>query len=194
MQTIFAEYGWPNTLVTDNGPCYTSKGFQMLMKSMTVNHITSSSHYPQINGLTEKFMGIVKNLFYKGQSPYRALMMYRNTPLRGSLPSQMQILQGRQACTDLPLPHAAMVKMGVNHTPRTTAEILCLRDKSLSVQTHDIPVGQPVTYREPHYGRWYQATVTQRWWKRGHISSKLMEMCYTGKHRHILSLTSLRNK
>ena len=43
MQAIFAKYGWPNTLVTDNDPCYTSKEFQMLIQSMSVNHITRSS-------------------------------------------------------------------------------------------------------------------------------------------------------
>ena len=42
MQSIFPEYGWPNTLVTDNGPCHTSKEFQILMQSMSVNHLTSS--------------------------------------------------------------------------------------------------------------------------------------------------------
>ena len=152
MQAIFAEYKWPNTLVTDNGPCYTNKEFQKLIYSMSTNHITSSPHYPQSNGLAEKFVGIMKNLFYKakeeGQSPYRALMEYRNTPLYGSLPSPMQILQGRQAHTDLSLSHAAMVKMGVNHATRPTAEILHLRDKSLSTQTHNIPVGQTCSCTE----------------------------------------------
>ena len=28
MQAICAEYGWPDTLVTDNRPCYTSKEFE----------------------------------------------------------------------------------------------------------------------------------------------------------------------
>ena len=146
MQAIFAKYGWPNTLVTDNGPCYTCKEFQMLMESMSVNHITSSYHYPQSNGLVEKFVGIIKNLFHtakeEGQSPYTALMVYRNTPLNGSLQSSMQILQCRQAHTDLPLSHTAKVKMGINHTPRPTAEILCVKDKSLSAPIHDIPIGQ----------------------------------------------------
>ena len=41
MQAIFAEYRWPDTLVMTNGPCYTSKDFQTLMESMSVNHITS---------------------------------------------------------------------------------------------------------------------------------------------------------
>ena len=124
MQEIFAKYRWPDTLVTDNRPCFTSKEFQMLMQSMSVNHITSSPHYPQSYGLAEKFVGIIKNVFHKakeeGQSPYTALMAYTNTPLNGILQSPMQILQGRQAHTDLPLSHAAKVKMGINHAPRPT--------------------------------------------------------------------------
>ena len=73
MQAIFAEYGWPDTLVTDNGPCYTSKEFQMLVKFMSVNHITSSPHYPQSNGLAEKFVGIIKNLFHKAKEEANSL-------------------------------------------------------------------------------------------------------------------------
>ena len=166
MQAIFSKYGWPNTLVTDNGPSYTSKEFQILMKSMSVNPITSSLHYPQSNGLVGKFVGIIKNLFHKakeeGQSPYTALIVYRNIPLKGSLQSSMQILQGRQACTDLPLLHAAKVKMGINHILRPSAEILCVKDKSLSTPAHDIPIGQNVMYRELYDGRWYPATVIQQ--------------------------------
>ena len=133
---------------------------------MSVHHITSSPHYPQSNGLAEKFVGIIKNLFHKakeeGQSPYTALMVYRNTPLNGTLQSLMQILQGRQAHTDLLLSHAAKVKMGINHAPRPTAEILCIKDKSLSSPTHDIPISQHVMYREPNDRRWYPATIIQQ--------------------------------
>ena len=143
-EAIFAEYRWPNTLVTDNGPCYASKEFQKLMEFMSINHITGSPHYPQSNGLAEKFLGIMKNLLYKakkeGQSPCRALMVYRNTPLCGSLQSPMQILQDRQTHADLPLSHAAKLKMGINHVPRPAEEVLSLQDKSLSTQTHNIPV------------------------------------------------------
>ena len=39
----------------------------MLMKSVSVNHVTSSSHYPQSNGLAEEFLGIIKNLFHKAK-------------------------------------------------------------------------------------------------------------------------------
>ena len=52
-KSIFLGYGWPDTLVSDNGPCYTAKTFTNLMKEYAVNHITSSPHYPQSNGLVE---------------------------------------------------------------------------------------------------------------------------------------------
>ena len=127
----------------------------MLMQSMSVNHITSSPHYPQINGLVEKFVRIFKNIFHKakkeGQSPYTALMVYRNTPLNGTLQLPMQILQGRQAHTDLPLLYAAKVKMGIICAPRRHAEILHVKDKSLSAPLMIYPLvrmsctGNPMT-------------------------------------------------
>ena len=33
-KSIFSEYGWPDTLVSDNGPCYTVETFSNLMKNM----------------------------------------------------------------------------------------------------------------------------------------------------------------
>ena len=98
-QSIFSEYGWPDTLVSDNGPCYTAEMFTNLMKEYAVNHITSSPHYPQSNGLAEKFVQIVKNLFYKveeeGVDINKYLMLYRNTPLTCTSKSPMQMLQQR---------------------------------------------------------------------------------------------------
>ena len=64
---VFSEYGWPETLISDSGPCYTSQAFISVMKVFSVNNITSSLHYPQSNGLTEKYMQIVKCLFNKSK-------------------------------------------------------------------------------------------------------------------------------
>ena len=47
---IFSEYGWQETLISDNGPCYVAEAFTNVMKEYSVNHITSSLHYPQSNG------------------------------------------------------------------------------------------------------------------------------------------------
>ena len=59
---------------------------------------------------------------------YTAIMVYRNTPLNGTLQLLMQILQGRQAHTDLPLSHVAKVQMGIKHASQSTAEILHVKD------------------------------------------------------------------
>ena len=97
VKLIFSEYGWPETIISDNGPCYSAEAFTKLMIDYSVNHITSSPHYPLLNGLAETYVQIVKNLFYKAQEEgvdlYKSLMMYRNTPLSSQLQSPMQILQ-----------------------------------------------------------------------------------------------------
>ena len=94
---IFSEYGWPNILISDSGPCYSAEVFINLMQEYSVNHITCSLHYPQSNGLAEKFVQIVKNLFYKakeeGTDMHKRLMIYHSTPLSSSLQSLMQMLQ-----------------------------------------------------------------------------------------------------
>ena len=101
LKVIFSEYGWLDTIVSDNGPCYMAEVFTKTMQEYSVNHITSSPHYPQSNGLAEKFLQPVKNVFYKareeGADLYKALMIYCNTPLTSNLQSPMQILQNRVA-------------------------------------------------------------------------------------------------
>ena len=52
---IFSEYGWPEPIISDNGPCYTAYAFNSVMNGYHVNHITSSPHYPQSNGLAEMY-------------------------------------------------------------------------------------------------------------------------------------------
>ena len=60
MKLIFSEYGWSETIVSDNGPCYSTETFTKLKTDYNVNHITSSPHYSQLNSLGEKYVQIVK--------------------------------------------------------------------------------------------------------------------------------------
>ena len=122
-QLIFSEYGWQDTFVhyiyitSDNWPCYTVETFNSVMNAYYVNHITSSPHYPQSNGLAEKYVQIVKNLFYKakgeGKDMFKCLIIYCNTPLSGSLQSPMQILQSRSTRSGLPMTNAARQQLGL---------------------------------------------------------------------------------
>ena len=158
---VFGEYGWPDNLLTDNGPCNASHELKQLMLDMSVNHITSSPHYPQSNGLAEKYVQIVKNLFIQahedGTNYQKALMIYRNTPLDDSLLSPMQILQGRAARSDLPMSYAAKVKFGL-----ASGQPPSLRpEKNECAPTHDYNMNQDVMYLDPASKKWFPATIVR---------------------------------
>ena len=115
---VCSEYGWPETSISGNGPCYTAEAFTNMMQEYGVNHITSSPHYPQSNGLAEKYVKIVKNVLHKakeeGKVMFRCLLIYHNTLLSSNLLSPMQILQSRSARSDLPMSNVARHQLGLN--------------------------------------------------------------------------------
>ena len=53
MQT-FATHGLPDTLVSDNGSCFTSTEFANFMSSNGIRHVKVAPHHPSSNGLAEK--------------------------------------------------------------------------------------------------------------------------------------------
>ena len=156
-QSIFSEYGWPDTLVSDNGPCYTAEMFTNLMKEYAMNHITSSPHYPQSNGLAEKFVQIVKNLFYKakeeGVDINKYLMIYRNTPLTCTSKSPMQMLQQRSARSQLPMSNAVRRKFGI------IAEQL--PKKNQHIPSHDFHIGRDVMCQSPVTKKWFPVKIKE---------------------------------
>ena len=158
IKLIFSECGWPETIVSDNSPCYSAETFTKLMTEYRVNHITSSPHYPQSNSLAEKYVLIVKNLFYKtkeeGSDLYNSLMIYRNTPLSHKLQSPMQILQSQTAGTQLPMSSAARIQQGLS------SEQLRVSNKNEHLPTHEFHIGQSVMYPNAVNKRCYPPTIT----------------------------------
>ena len=154
-KSIFSEYGWPDTVVSDNGPCYTAELFTNLMNEYAVNHITSSPHYPQSNGLMEKFIQIVKNLFYKakeeGADINKYLMIYCNTPLASTSKSPMQMLQQRSARSQLPMSNVARRRLGIVAEQQPS--------KNQHLPAHDFHIGQDVMCQSPITKRWFPAKI-----------------------------------
>ena len=156
-QSIFSEYGWPDTLISDNGLCYTAEMFTNLMKEYAMNHITSSPHYPQSNGLVEKFVQIVKNLFYKvkeeGVVINKYLMIYHNTPLTCTSQSPMQMLQQRSARSQLPMSNMARRKFGIiaEQPPK----------KNQHIPLHDFHIGQDVMCQSPVTKKWFPVKIKE---------------------------------
>lgn len=53
LKSLFARYGIPDEIVTDNGPQYSAREFANFAKAYGFKHITSSPQYAQSNGQAE---------------------------------------------------------------------------------------------------------------------------------------------
>jgi len=103
---ILVTHGIPLKIVSDNGPQYTSREFQVFTRNWGIQHITSSPIYPQSNGLAERTVKTVKRLLDKakasGNDPYLAMLEYLNMPLEDQA-SPAQLLMSRRTRSIMPL-------------------------------------------------------------------------------------------
>lgn len=107
LKKIFSTHGIPDSLVSDNGPCFNSSEFKNFCKKWQFRHITTSPHYPQSNGQVERFVQTIKNTLKKclqsGNDFYLALLELRNTPIGPNLPSPAQLIFSRRLKTTIPV-------------------------------------------------------------------------------------------
>ena len=71
----------------------------------------------------------------------------------GIMKSPMQILQGRNARSDLPMSNAARKQLGIQ------PEIVRNNDKHAVLPMHDVHVGQQVMYQDSTSKCWYPAVI-----------------------------------
>ena len=60
LRTVFATHGLPQTIVTDNGPSFTSEEFKQFMEKNGIKHITSALYHPSSNGQAERAVKTLK--------------------------------------------------------------------------------------------------------------------------------------
>ena len=71
-KSIFARYGIPETVVSDNGPQFSSEAYAQFALEYGFKHTTSSPKHPQGNGEAERGVQTIKNLLKKEGDPYLA--------------------------------------------------------------------------------------------------------------------------
>lgn len=102
----FAVHGIPEELQTDNGTQYMSREFKSFQKEWKFNHVTSSPHHHQGNGLAEKAVQVAKNILKKcsidKSDVQLALLNWRNIPRNDILGSPNQRLYSRITRSPLP--------------------------------------------------------------------------------------------
>ena len=68
LRQLFASYGLPLQLVSDNGPQFTAAEFQQFLKGNGIKHIRCSPYHPSSNGLAERFVRIFKQAMRSGEA------------------------------------------------------------------------------------------------------------------------------
>ncbi|XP_049269086.1 uncharacterized protein K02A2.6-like [Rhipicephalus sanguineus] len=101
LEPIFARFGVPTTVRTDNGAQFTSAEFKELVQRWGATHTTSSPYYAQSNGMAERAVQTAKQLLRKTSNINEALLSYRASPgVEGFSPGEL--LMGRRLNTTIP--------------------------------------------------------------------------------------------
>ena len=132
MKSAFARHGIPDEVVADNMPL-SSKECSRFAQEWGFKISTSSPHYPQSNGMSERTIQTIKNLLRKaddaGNDPNIALLEYRNAPITGMQESPAQLLMSRMLKSKLPRT-TALLRPKVQEKVREKLEQRAAKQKS----------------------------------------------------------------
>jgi len=109
LRKIFARFGLPEQLVSDNGPQLVSAEFTQFLKNNGVKHIKSAPYHPSTNGIAERFVQSFKRAMLMNESlPMdqrlaNFLLQYRTTVHATTNATPCMLLMNRQLRTRLDL-------------------------------------------------------------------------------------------
>ena len=113
LDSIFADRGLPTTIVSDNGPQFTSQLFKDHMKARGIKHVLTPPYHPASNGLAEVAVGIVKNGLRKMEASASPALLqdavttmlfyYRMTPNTTTSRSPFELMDSNKVITPLSL-------------------------------------------------------------------------------------------
>ena len=110
LSTIFARFGFPYSLKSDNGPQFLSENFQTFLQESGIEHRTSPPLWPQANGEVERQnrtllkalkVAQVEGKNWRKELP-KFLLAYRSTPQVSTGSTPASLMFGRELKTKLP--------------------------------------------------------------------------------------------
>ena len=110
LRDIFARFGLPKSVVSDNGPQFTSFEFKQFCEKNNVKHIRSTPYHPRTNGLVERAIRTFKEKMRAAKPENdlklqlnKFLFSYRNGIRNSTGRSPAELMFGRRLRTRLDL-------------------------------------------------------------------------------------------
>ena len=165
LRDLFARYGLPREVVSDNGPQFSSDEFGHFLTTNGVKHRPISPYHPASNGAAERVVQTVKRALQAGlraggsleQSLSAFLLQYRTTPHATTGVAPCTLKFGRDLRTRL---HLLAPDIG-GHVRDQLARKKERHDQHCQMRT--LGIGQSVWARNFRDGaRWVKAMVSDR--------------------------------
>lgn len=166
LKDMYARFGIPSEVVTDQGPPFDSTEFRNFNKEWDIAHNPTSPHFPRSNGQVERTVQTIKATMAKAMSEGKelsvVLMNHRATPMNGLL-SPAEMLMGRRIRTFIPSHPSTLLP----HYPHKVFQRQLHRRQQAQHKhadqhaRHLPPLSKhtPVWFR--HREKWVKAVVTQ---------------------------------
>lgn len=180
---MWARFGLPKQVVSDNGPPFTSTEFETFLSRNGVEHIYSAPYHPASNGAGENGVKICKRAIKKACEQQldidtalnRFLLSYRNTEHYTTGESPAKILQGRNL-------RMRLDKLKPERSSRVAESQARVAAAAHGV-TRQFTPGEEVWYRGYRPGqKWLEGKVVERL---GTTDYRVSDSFGTESHRHI---------
>ena len=160
---MFARYGLPEHLHSDNGSQFTSEVFRNVMKANNIRHTFSALYHPATNGQVERFVQTFKQAMRSARDDSGAikrhlaqfLFAYRNAPHATTGDSPAMLLMGRGLRTRLDVIRPNTRKTVENHQATSIEE---RRGQHRAFEVGDIVAVR--NYRNDH--KWVPGTIQEK--------------------------------
>ena len=108
---IFARFGNPKVIISDNGPQLISEEFENFLKANGIQHSRVSPYFPKANGQVERFHRYLEHSIRAAAIDGLAwtevlpdiLQVYRSTPHAGTKMTPARLMLNREIATKLPM-------------------------------------------------------------------------------------------